>query len=128
MFANEINEIRGYGVAFGSLRFESRGHQPAGRPCCACFSDLVAEQLRAFVPSQDPRVDCSGSRVELGPNAVRMLGMALHELATNSCKYGALSTQSGRLAISCEIDDARPERATIRWQESGGPEVAPPRR
>ena len=53
--------------------------------------------------------------------------MALHELATNAVKYGALSNEKGRVRIAWEIpqDDA-PKRFQLRWQESGGPAVNPP--
>ena len=55
--------------------------------------------------------------------------MALHELATNAAKYGALSVQSGRVAIRWDLtdrDEAR--RFTFSWTEQGGPAVSPPTR
>jgi two-component sensor histidine kinase len=50
--------------------------------------------------------------------------MALHELATNAVKYGALSNASGRVRIDCKHH----VRLWLVWQETGGPPVAPPRR
>lgn len=65
--------------------------------------------------------------VLLTPRAVRALGMALHELATNAAKYGAFSVASGRVeivAVALGGDDDR--RLCIDWRESGGPPVASP--
>jgi two-component sensor histidine kinase len=49
--------------------------------------------------------------------------MTVHELATNAAKHGALSRQSGRVAIAWRTAG---ERLTLRWAESGGPPVEPP--
>ena len=61
----------------------------------------------------------------LSHDLVRVLGMVLHELATNAAKYGALSTNEGRLAISSRVDSNGPPRLHIRWSEHAGPPVAP---
>mgnify|MGYP006301869813 FL=1 len=63
-----------------------------------------------------------------------MLGLALHELATNALKYGALSQdasadEAGRVAISWAVTEAgEGPHCTLRWRERGGPPVAPPAR
>ena len=54
-----------------------------------------------------------------------MVAMALHELATNAVKYGALSNGEGRVSIAWERCQAN--RLKLIWQESGGPEVNPPK-
>ena len=56
--------------------------------------------------------------------------MALHELATNAGKYGALSSPDGRVAVEWSLDSAGQgsENFTITWHESGGPPVAAPKR
>ena len=59
---------------------------------------------------------------------VRVLGMALHELATNAAKYGALSTDDGRVAISSRVTSDRVARLCVGWCECGGPSVAEPAR
>lgn len=92
------------------------------------FSDLVTEQIRAFVSPDDPRITRNIAHVDLGAGTTRVLGMAIHELATNSCKYGALSRLSGRLTIACEIDRSDADRVAISWVERGGPTVSPPER
>ena len=51
--------------------------------------------------------------------------MALHELATNAVKYGALSNGGGRVTIAWE--QSQTNRVKLVWQESGGPEVSPPK-
>jgi two-component sensor histidine kinase len=60
--------------------------------------------------------------------AAQTLGMALHELATNASKYGALSTDTGRIDIvwRLELADARRHRFVMEWSESGGPPVTAP--
>lgn len=58
----------------------------------------------------------------------RVLGMALHELATNAAKYGALSTNGGHLAISSRVESREPPRLHIWWSEEGGPPVNAPAR
>ena len=64
----------------------------------------------------------------LSSELVRVLGMALHELATNAAKYGALSTNEGRLAISSRVESNGSPRLHIWWSERGGPPVAAPAR
>ena len=55
-----------------------------------------------------------------------VVAMALHELATNAVKYGALSNGDGRVTIAWERQ-SQANRVKLVWQESGGPEVSPPK-
>jgi two-component sensor histidine kinase len=59
----------------------------------------------------------------VGDAATTILALVVHELATNSLKYGALSVDTGILDVSCSAQD---EAITIVWTESGGPEVKQP--
>jgi len=59
-------------------------------------------------------------------DVARMLSMALHELATNAAKYGALSTPAGRLGISARIEATDPRRLLVEWREADGPVVVSP--
>ena len=88
----------------------------------AALEDLVRAQLSAFGTE---RVTTSGERVVLRAEAVQNVALALHELATNAVKYGALSVPQGRVAI-----DWRPHGDGVRltWRESGGPPVTEPER
>jgi two-component sensor histidine kinase len=77
------------------------------------------------------RVLMQGDDFTLKAEAVQNLGLVLHELATNSVKYGALSTPNGRVRISW--DDMPPEgddeqRINLVWEEIGGPPVKEPSR
>jgi two-component sensor histidine kinase len=71
-------------------------------------------------------IACDGTflRSEL----VRVLGMALHELATNAAKYGALSTAGGQVSITSHSDGGTAARLHIAWDEQGGPAVSAPSR
>ena len=76
------------------------------------------------------RTRVQGPELLLMPNAALVLSMALHELATNAAKYGALSAQDGRVEVSWRLD--RPAEAQadasldLLWRERGGPPVPPP--
>ena len=63
--------------------------------------------------------------LRLRPGAAEMIGLAMHELATNAIKYGALSTQAGRVAVNWEVAGAR---LIWHWRESAGPPVETPTR
>jgi chemotaxis methyl-accepting protein methylase/two-component sensor histidine kinase/PAS domain-containing protein len=91
-------------------------------------SDLVEVQLAHFKELIGARVLLDGPPMRLTPAAAQGIGMALHELATNASKYGALSNSEGRVHISWQVA-AAPERTfTMRWLEDGGPRVLPPAR
>ncbi|PZQ47303.1 MAG: signal transduction histidine kinase [Rhodovulum sulfidophilum] len=79
-----------------------------------------------LAPYRRNAVALSGPAVWLDARAYSILALVLHELATNAAKYGALSTASGRLAVSWELDGAGGCR--IVWEETGGPAVSPPAR
>lgn len=79
--------------------------------------DLIQEHLKPF--GHDDRITLSGPSLHLVPNAVQYLGIALHELATNSAKYGALSEDEGSLSISwvVGIDASGGRELRIDWDE-----------
>ncbi|MEZ5854386.1 MAG: hypothetical protein R3D67_06390 [Hyphomicrobiaceae bacterium] len=63
----------------------------------------------------------------MNSRATLALGMAVHELATNAAKYGALSSDQGRLSVSwSRLDDGDGERIVLHWSEAGGPPVIAP--
>ena len=94
------------------------------------FGELVRAQLAHFDDVFDSRVTLDGPQLAIKASASQALGMALHELATNAAKYGALSNTSGRVIISWSLpsDAAGQSRLMMSWIESGGPLVAKPTR
>ena len=72
-------------------------------------------------------MEINGPEVNLAADASQAIGLALHELATNAVKYGALSSSRGRLGISWAIDQALPVAGLkLDWRERDGPPVIPP--
>ena len=94
----------------------------------ATMADLVRTQLAPFAEDASSRIEASGPPLQLEPTAVHSIALALHELATNAAKYGALSVPDGRVAIDWEIRGAETAagRFRMRWRESGGPPVTQP--
>ena len=62
--------------------------------------------------------------MSVGDAPTTVFALIIHELATNSLKYGALSVDTGTLDVSCSSHD---EAVTIVWTECGGPKVTPPK-
>jgi PAS domain S-box-containing protein len=92
------------------------------------MDQLVRSQLGRFAVAQETQIDISGPLVRVPPDATQNIGMALHELATNAARYGALSVRSGRVRIHWQVEtdqDGAPA-CRIWWEESGGPEVRAP--
>ncbi len=96
----------------------------------ASLADLVRDQLAPFAEPGSTRIRASGPDVLLRPEAAEAIGLALHELATNAVKYGALSIPAGHVAVSWGMQDhgTEPRLFLITWIERGGPPVAPPAR
>jgi two-component sensor histidine kinase len=94
----------------------------------ASLSELIQAVLQPFIGNSQEALSCAGEPVFVNATAAQNLGLALHELATNAAKYGALSTSTGRLDITWnfEPDDSGVMRLVLRWEERGGPLVAPP--
>ncbi|MDO9710075.1 HWE histidine kinase domain-containing protein [Paracraurococcus lichenis] len=90
---------------------------------------LVQGELRPFLeppgPDEAPRATVEGPKVLLAAQAAQPLSMALHELATNATRHGALSAPGGRLAVSWSVDPGR-RALRLRWAESGGPGLEGP--
>ena len=91
-------------------------------------ADLVVAQLAHFKDLIGTRIVSRGPSCRLTPEAAQGIGMALHELATNAGKYGALSNLAGKLQISWKLETSEPPAFSISWVETGGPEVSAPTR
>jgi len=91
------------------------------------LTSLIRSQLAHLDDVAGTRVIVSGEAVCMLPSAAQSLGMALHELATNAAKYGALSVPTGNVAITWSLE-RQTQRFIMRWIERGGPRVEQPRR
>ena len=80
---------------------------------------IVAEAVAPH-HAADGRLTIEGPAVDLPPKTAVALALAMHELATNAVKYGALSTPQGRVAVCWRKDDAT---LRLTWEERGGPPV-----
>ncbi|MCW6511888.1 PAS domain-containing protein [Hyphomicrobiales bacterium BP6-180914] len=92
----------------------------------AHLADLLALLLAPYAGdgAGGDRVLVTVPELIVGEASATALALVVHELATNSIKYGALSTATGTLDVSCVADD---REAVITWRERGGPEVIPPK-
>jgi PAS domain S-box-containing protein len=89
------------------------------------IEDLVRAQLAHFASLIGSRITLHGPKLRLSAASAQAIGLALHELATNAGKYGALSTDRGRVDIRWKTDS---ETITMSWTESDGPPVPVPER
>ena len=98
------------------------------------FDDLIRAELTALgalgADGQGPQVALDGPPgVRLRSGTVQTFALALHELATNALRHGALSTPCGRVAVSCGPDPAEGGAQRLEWAERNGPPIpAPPAR
>ncbi len=87
---------------------------------------VIRAELAPYVHTGEDAVQLAGPDLELAPNDALSLGLALHELATNAAKYGALSHPQGKVRIAWrQLTD---RLAKVEWVESGGPPVPVERR
>lgn len=87
--------------------------------------ELAISALRPFAGGGREPV-LSGGPLRLAPRTAVALGMVLHEFATNAAKYGALSSERGRVELQWRVeDDGECPRAVIHWSETGGPHPEP---
>jgi len=93
------------------------------------LAELVRSQLAHLESFSSDRISIGGPNVRIIPSAAQAIGLALHELATNALKYGALSNSDGSITVSWTRQSAAPQ-ASLRllWIEKGGPPLRPPNR
>jgi PAS domain S-box-containing protein len=91
----------------------------------ASLRQLVLQQLASFVDVESSSVDVSGVDIQINAQAAQSIGLAIHELATNALKYGALSTANGRVEVRWF---EAPGNMHLSWREIGGPRVTQPYR
>jgi len=90
--------------------------------------DLVHCQLVPFGNVDGTRISANGPDLFLNRNATQNIGLALHELATNAMKYGALSLPEGSVSVAWQVEADASGSVIFKliWRERGGPKVTPP--
>lgn len=91
----------------------------------ADLTRLVEEEFAPYRASGNERVKSRGPSVLLPPATAQTIALALHELATNAAKYGALSVDPGYVELTWQTE---PGKLELVWTESGGPQIGPPDR
>ena len=110
--------------------FEARLVALAGAHNLLTRESWEAASLRDVIVSAaapcaaETRLELSGPDLRIPPKVAVALALAIHELSTNAVKYGALSNDSGRIAICWQLDGGL---FRLDWQETGGPPVTPPK-
>jgi light-regulated signal transduction histidine kinase (bacteriophytochrome)/CheY-like chemotaxis protein len=87
---------------------------------------LVESEAGAYLGARASRIKMDGPDVALDPKAFATLALVVHEMMTNSAKYGALADSTGQVEVVWKLDQG--STLTIDWKESGGPPVQPPSR
>jgi two-component system, chemotaxis family, CheB/CheR fusion protein len=92
----------------------------------ANLQDIVSDTVEPHSGGEN-RFRIEGPHLWLAPSTALSFAMALHELATNAAKYGALSSEDGQISITWQlVGDGKDRRLSLRWAETGGPPVIPP--
>jgi PAS domain S-box-containing protein len=109
----------------GRLKSMASAHQllTATRWRGAGMHNIAAAELGGLAPGQ---TRWEGPDIALTPRATNAMSLALHELATNAVKFGALSTEEGRVDVRWR--ETAYGGLELRWEEAGGPTVSPPTR
>jgi two-component sensor histidine kinase len=82
---------------------------------------VVDAELAPYRQTEEHRIAIDGPDVSLAPNDALSLGLAIHELATNAAKYGALTRSGGEVSVRWDL--LSPQRVRLEWKERGGPPV-----
>jgi two-component sensor histidine kinase len=96
---------------------------PGQKEAVVLLGDLLTVLLAPYPAPFTNRIRVSVPRLGVGDAAATTLALVLHELATNSLKYGALSAAGGTLDVACAVPD---DEVVIVWTERGGPPAAAP--
>lgn len=93
----------------------------------APISDLVRSQISFVVKQDTPQIEISGPEIRLQATPAEYLGLAIHELATNAVKHGALSVPTGEILIHWSVDE-KEKVFQFHWSERNGPPFIPSER
>jgi len=96
----------------------------------APLAGLMRQQLMPFLDLQSSRVELTGPDIVITAEATQAIGLAIHELATNATKYGALSVPAGKVRISWAFnsESLASRELLLKWVEQDGPRIVPPSR
>ncbi len=113
------------GAVDGRIRARSNAHKLLSRSRWegADLGKLVDEEFAPYRSDDAKRASSEGPPIVLQPSTAQTLALALHELATNAAKYGALSSDRGRVSLRWTVE---PRGIVLDWQESDGPAVSKP--
>ena len=113
------------GAVEGRIKALSRAHTvlALSRWQGADLGGLVEEELAPFRTDETGKIVLDGPKMLLQPTPAQTLALALHELATNAAKYGALSSATGRVKLVWKIEGGN---LVLQWGETGGPEAKKP--
>jgi PAS domain S-box-containing protein len=120
------SSVGGYVAAVeGRIKALARAHAllSDSRWHSADLRALVAEELAPYRAGETEKVEIRGPNVALLPHMAQGVALALHELATNAAKHGALSSMAGKVSLTWQLQQ---EVLVLQWVESGGPGIAPP--
>ncbi|MCB2076407.1 MAG: CHASE domain-containing protein [Novosphingobium sp.] len=92
----------------------------------AALGEVIRSELAPYIEGDEAHVEISGPDINLAPNDALSLGLAIHELATNAAKYGALGSPEGKVIVNWR--ELTSDRAEVHWREEGGPPVHEPTR
>jgi PAS domain S-box-containing protein len=128
--ANSVPEL--IGSARDRLSALARAHdlilphgvtQPAKPTTLHSLIEAITSPHDIRLDPEASKFSVTGCDVKISEPVISSLALLIHEFATNSTKYGALSADSGRIQIRCEDDG---KSVVVLWTERGGPEAAPP--
>lgn len=126
---NEASDVASFSELIGgriAALATAHDHITRGHWSHSSLTELIEAEARAYLSGKADRVTIAGADVLIAPEAYTVLALVLHEMMTNSAKYGALCDSNGRLGIELRRD-ANGD-LLICWRERGGPPVKPPER
>lgn len=91
-----------------------------GATAATDFGDIVR---RILVPYGFAKASITGPMIPIGERSTNSVALIFHELTTNAAKYGALSNESGTIAVDWTVDE---KEVALTWKEAGGPATTPP--
>jgi two-component sensor histidine kinase len=124
--AASVSEFRDKFAARLQALSKAHGLLIAGDWTDAAIEDIVLGTLEPHLQADVGRFCIDGPVVRVSPDTAVGLNMALHELATNAVKYGALSGEGGGIDVRWSMDPDHPGFVRLIWTESGGPRVSAP--